>query len=139
MPAERDLVLLYDGLCGFCNGTVRFILARDRTGHMRFASLQGEFAKTVLSRHPELAGVDSLVLLERGVGGSERVLTRSAAALEIAAYLGGVWGWARVLRVVPRGIRDWTYDRFAGVRYRVFGTYDVPPAPKPAVRERFLP
>src|SRR6185436_14356621 len=57
-------VLLYDGLCGFCNGTVQFVLARDRRGVMRFATLQGEFARGIVARHPELAGVDSLILVE---------------------------------------------------------------------------
>jgi predicted DCC family thiol-disulfide oxidoreductase YuxK len=135
---DRDLVLLYDGLCGFCNGTVRFILARDRSGPMRFAPLQGEFARGVLARHPEVAGVDSLLLLERRADG-ERVYVRSAAALEVAAYLGGAWRAVGLLRVVPAFIRDRLYDVFARFRYRWFGRYQACPVPEPGVRERFLP
>ena len=131
--------MLYDGLCGFCNGTVRFILARDARGTMRFAPLQGELARGVLARHPELAGVDSLVLVERdAVGGRERVWVRSGSVLEIARYLGGGWQVAGALRLVPRALRDWGYDLFARFRYRLFGRFDSCPVPEPAARERFL-
>jgi predicted DCC family thiol-disulfide oxidoreductase YuxK len=61
-------VLLYDGLCRFCNGTVRFVLAHDRRGALRFAALQGVFARQVLSRHPEFANIDSLILIDRDAG-----------------------------------------------------------------------
>ena len=138
-------MLLYDGFCGFCNGTVRFILARDRAGTMRFAPLDGDFARAVLARHPALAGVDSLVLVEReergegtGESGAERVSVRSEAVLRIAEYLGGGWVIAAVLRVVPRPLRDWGYDLFARVRYRLFGRLPTCPVPPLAVRARFL-
>lgn len=138
MPADRDLVLLYDGRCGFCNGTVRFILARDAGGAMKFAPLQGTFARDVLARHPELAGVDSIVVVEREAGSGERVFTRSEAALAIARYLGGRWRFMEILRLVPRIVRDWAYDRFARVRYRLFGRHDSSRSPKPKDHERFL-
>ena len=138
MGADPELVLLYDGLCGFCNGTVRFILARDRAGRMKFAPLQGEFAKAARARHPELAHVDSFVLVARGAGSEERVFTRSEATFAIARYLGWPWRLMVVLRVAPSFLRDWGYDRFAQARYRVFGRYDSCPVPDPAVSKRFL-
>lgn len=135
---SRDLVLLYDGLCGFCNGTVQFILARDHGGSMRFAPLQGDFARETFARHPDLRGIDSLVLVERGATpADERVLVRSEAVLGIADYLGGAWRAARALRLVPRALRDWGYDLFARFRYRLFGRYDACPVPSPEVRARF--
>src|SRR5438105_192097 len=110
-------VLLYDGLCAFCNGAVRHVLARDRTGRIRFAPLQGAFARDVLARHPELRGVDSLMLVERDASGEEHVWTRSEAALRIARRLGGAWRGAAVLRLIPRVVRDAAYDLFARFRY----------------------
>jgi len=138
-PLGSDPILLYDGHCGFCNGTVQFILARDPNGRMRFAPLQGEFAQRVITQHPELRGVDSLILVEReGQGGPERVTVRSKAVLAIARYLGGWWRTAAVLGLVPRPVRDWVYDAFARHRYRCFGRYDRCPAPRAEVRSRFL-
>jgi predicted DCC family thiol-disulfide oxidoreductase YuxK len=140
MPAHaaRSLVLLYDGLCGFCDGTVRFILARDPRGPMRFAALQGEFAHHVLSRHPGIAGIDSLVVVENAGAADERVLVRSDAVLRIASYLGGPLRLARVWRIVPRPVRDAAYSLFARFRYRIFGRYDACPIPSAEVRARFI-
>lgn len=132
-------VLLYDGLCGFCDWTVQFVLRRDRRGSMRFATLQGGFAREVIARHPELAGVDSLILVERDPAtGQERVSARSTGALRVAKYLGGAWHLTQAFYLVPRFLRDWAYDVFARHRYRVFGRYDTCPLPSPEDRERFL-
>ena len=136
--AHPSPVLLYDGLCGFCDGTVQFILQHDRRGALRFATLQGDFARGVIERHPELAGVDSLVLVERGTSGEERIYVRSEGALQVATYLGGAWTLARGLRIVPRFLRDLVYDGFARVRYRVFGRYDACPIPSAEQRARFI-
>ena len=137
LTRERP-VLLYDGVCGFCDSTVQFIIKRDRRGEMRFAPLQGEFAGQVLRRHPELNGVDSLILVERAGTGAEVVSARSEAVVRIGEYLGGGWSAARLLRVVPRFLRDAVYDLFARFRYRLFGRMDACPIPSPAVRARFI-
>jgi predicted DCC family thiol-disulfide oxidoreductase YuxK len=132
-------VLLYDGLCGFCDGTVQFILRHDRRGTLKFATLQGEFARGVIARHPELAGVDSLVLVEPDPAtGQENVYVRSTGALRVARYLGGAWHLTRATAIVPRFLRDWAYDAFARIRYRVFGRYDRCPIPTPDQRARFI-
>src|SRR5215212_663883 len=102
-------VLLYDGLCGFCDGTVQFILRHDRKQVLRFATLQGDFARQVIARHPELAGVDSLILVDHDDSGTERVQVRSSGALAVARYLGGPWHLARATAIVPRFIRDLAY------------------------------
>jgi predicted DCC family thiol-disulfide oxidoreductase YuxK len=139
-PAPEPPVLLFDGLCGFCDHAVQFVLARDRHARLRFAPLQGEFARGVLARHPELAGVDSLVLVERDAAtGEERTFVRTDGALRVAHHLGGAWRLTALLRVVPRGLRDLAYDAFARVRYRVFGRHDACRLPAPGQRARFLP
>jgi predicted DCC family thiol-disulfide oxidoreductase YuxK len=134
---ESAPVLLYDGVCGFCNHTVQMILDRDRRGEMRFAALQSDYGQSVVARHPELAGVDSVVLVERGPGG-ERVHVRSEAALRVAAYLGGAWKIFLAARVVPAPVRDFFYNLFARYRYRFFGKYDTCMLPPPEVRSRFM-
>ena len=132
-------VLLYDGLCGFCDGAVQFILRHDRRGTLKFATLQSDFARAVVARHPEIADVDSLVLVERdGEADWENVYVRSEGALRVARYLGGWWHMTRVVAVAPRFLRDWAYDAFARVRYRVFGRHDTCPIPTPEQRARFI-
>lgn len=136
--ADPSVILLYDGLCGFCDRTVCFLLRRDPDGAMKFAPLQGETAADIMSRHPWLKEVDSLVLVTRDRDG-ESVSVRSEAVLGIAGYLGGPWRLARAFRLVPRRLRDIAYAQFARRRYRWFRRLDACRLPRPEERARFLP
>jgi predicted DCC family thiol-disulfide oxidoreductase YuxK len=131
------MVLLYDGVCGFCNRSVQTIIRYDRRREMKFAALQSEYGKSVVARHPELQNVDSLVLVER-LNGEEKISTHSTGALRVARYLGGAWKLFLVACVVPRPVRDVFYNLFARYRYRLFGKYESCPIPSPEIRGRFL-
>lgn len=112
-------VLVYDGDCGFCTRSVRFLLERDRKGQLRFASRSGDFGAAVRVRHPQLREVESLLWLEPSAGG-ERVLIYSDAVLAAAAYLGGIWKLlAQLGGLVPRVVRDPVYRAIAKVRQRI--------------------
>ena len=136
MPEQP--VVLYDGVCGFCNHAVQFLLSVDRREELRFAALEGDFAHDVIGRHPELAGVDSVVYVENPGTKRERVLVRSDAALRVITHADRPWRWLKVARAIPRPVRDRLYDGFAAIRYRVFGKLDTCPLPSPEVRARFL-
>jgi predicted DCC family thiol-disulfide oxidoreductase YuxK len=131
-------VLLYDGLCGFCNTTVQFILGHETSHSLTFAPLQGTFAAGVMERHPELRSVDSLVWVARE-GAGEQVKVRSSAALQVAWYMGGFWRLVMILWLVPKPLRDFAYDQFAQRRFKLFGRYGSCPVPSKTVRARFLP
>lgn len=131
-------MLLYDGVCGFCNWAVRTVLRFDRRGALRFAPLQGDFAQTIVARHPAIANVDSVVFVDEPGRPGERVAVRSDAALRVADYLGGPWKALNAARLLPRPLRDRLYDGFAAIRYRIFGRYDACPIPPPEVRIRFV-
>lgn len=135
---EQAPVLLYDGVCALCNGAVKTILRFDKVGTMRFAALDSDYGAAVAARHPELADIDSLVVVDDPGGPAERVHVRSDGYLRILTYLGGPWRLLRVIAVLPRPVRDWCYDLVARTRYRIFGKYDTCPLPPPAVRTRFL-
>lgn len=139
-------LLLYDGTCGFCASSVQWVLRRDRRGTLRFAALQGETARPILARHPELAGVDSVVWVEGGLEGREAreareiVLVRSEAAMAVGRYLGGGWSVvAQLAALVPRGVRDWAYDLIARHRHKLTRNGPECLVPTPEERARFLP
>lgn len=130
-------VLLYDGACGFCSAVVQLVLKRDRRGTLRFAALQGGYARGLFARHPELEGVDSLMWAEPSALG-ERVFVRSEAGLRLARYLAGPWHLALALWLLPRALRDSVYDVVARHRHRLGGPADTCFVPSPAARARFL-
>lgn len=131
--ADGEAILLYDGVCGLCDRFVQFVLRHDRHGTLKFATLQGPYGEGARSSLPGLADVDSLILVT-----PSGAYVRSAAALEVVRYLGGMWAALLVFYAVPRVLRDWVYDQVAKRRYRMFGRYDTCRIPEPATRARFL-
>ena len=133
-------LILYDGVCGLCNRGVRFVLKRDRNGLFRFAPLQSSASRKILSQYGvEPDALDTFYVVVDLGKASERLLSRSAAALHIAARLGGAWKLAAAaLRILPSGMRDRLYDLVARHRYRFFGKYQTCPLPEARYRERFI-
>lgn len=139
-------VLFYDGICGFCAASVRFVLRHDRKGTLFFAPLQGTLGARILSRHPELAAVDSMIWLDPADsvrGTLEQVSIRSTAALKVVRYLGGWWRLLLVGCLVPRPVRDALYAWVARHRHRMRrgerdGDGDQCEIPDESVRKRFL-
>lgn len=135
-----ELLVLYDGVCGLCNGAVRFLLKADRKEKLRFAPLQGETAGNIRQRHGEVSdALDSIVLVKGLNTPSETILLASEAVLDICRELGGGWQLLSVFRIFPGRIRDVLYDFIANHRYQWFGKYDACPVPEPQVRDRFFP
>jgi predicted DCC family thiol-disulfide oxidoreductase YuxK len=138
LPADA-LVVLYDGVCGFCNGVVRFLLPRDRQGRIWFAPLQSALAAEVLARHGRAPTPMDTMYLITGLGlPQERLTSKSDAALATLAALGPPWRLLSWLRILPRALRDLGYDAIARVRYQLFGKHDQCPIPPPEHRKRFL-
>jgi len=138
-PAGVD-ILFYDGLCGLCNGVVRFLLGRDRADRFRYASLQSEFARATLAGYGEDAGQLSTVFLIQNFGLPEqRLVRRSRAALGAMRRLGGGWTLVAILlSAVPPILLDAGYRLVARGRYALFGRYDSCPIPAPQHRHLFL-
>lgn len=126
-------IVLFDGVCNFCNGAVNFIIRHDAEREFKFAPLESGIGSEMRAKFGIGDDVDSIVLIE-----GDRAYLHSSAALRIAKKLGGVYSLAYIFVVVPEGIRDWFYKLFAGYRYRLFGRKDVCMMPTPDVRERFL-
>jgi len=137
---NEPMIVFYDGLCGFCDRTVQFILQRDRHDRFRFAALQGDLATQTLPRHGKDPSELHTVYLMLGSGTEhEQVLQKSDAAVQIGKVIGGMPGfWMTLVGILPRSIRDWGYDRVARSRYRLFGKLDACRIPAPADRAKFL-
>lgn len=130
-------IVLFDGVCNFCDSAVNFIIKRDPSGYFRYTPLQSEQGAE-LSKNFALVGrtedaIDSVILIE-----DEKVYTHSTAALRIARRLSGMWPMLYGFIVLPATIRDAVYKLFARYRYRFFGKKDQCMMPTPEIRARFL-
>ena len=128
-------ILLFDGHCNLCNAWVRFIIKRDSSKIIRFASLQSTVGRQMLEVHKiDTNYIDSLVLFEE-----ERYFVSSTAALKVLAYLSGWERYFQFLVLVPRPFRDIVYRLVANNRYKWFGRREKCMIPTPELIDRFLP
>ena len=131
---NRHAIILFDGVCNFCNGSVNFIIARDPRNYFKFAPLQSETGQRLLRENGlENKGIDSVVLVEDG-----KAYTHSTAALRIASRLDGFWKHFSIFSYVPSFARDFFYKLFARYRYSLFGKQEVCMMPTPDMRARFV-
>jgi predicted DCC family thiol-disulfide oxidoreductase YuxK len=134
MEESAHPILLFDGVCNLCNGSVQFIIRRDPKARFRFASLQSEAGQRYLDElRIDRQAVDSVILIE-----GDRWSKEGDAALRIARLLPGPWKALTVFRLLPRPLRDRLYRLVARNRYRWFGKRESCWLPTPELRGRFL-
>ncbi|MDQ0970914.1 putative DCC family thiol-disulfide oxidoreductase YuxK [Neobacillus niacini] len=126
-------IILFDGVCNFCNSSVQFIIKRDPTGYFKFASLQSETGQQQLEKYGVSKEIDSLIVIEK-----QSVYIKSSAALQISRKLTGFWRFFSILRVFPPVFRDYLYDLVAKNRYNWFGKRDSCMLPTAEMKKRFL-
>jgi predicted DCC family thiol-disulfide oxidoreductase YuxK len=127
-------IILFDGVCNFCNVAVIFIIQQDRNAKFNFASLQSTFGQEKLKQFGLSSDeLSTIVLLNKG-----RIFTKSSAALEIARHLDGLWPLFSLFKIVPSRVRDFAYDFIARNRYRWFGKREACMIPTPKLKSRFL-
>lgn len=133
--AIPDHVVLYDGVCGLCSKTVRWLMKRDVRGALWFAPLQGDTAAALRQRHPEIPQeLETVVYVSEG-----RVFMRSKVFLHAARHLTRPWRWLYGFRWLPAFLLDLLYRFIARIRYRVWGKFDTCQLPSTAERARLLP
>lgn len=128
-----ERIILFDGVCNLCNGSVQFIINRDPKGKFKFASLQSEVGKQLLRKYAVREDVNSIVFIEGG-----KCYIQSEAVLRVAKNLAGAWKLLHIFLLIPRPIRDFFYHLIANNRYRWFGARENCMLPTPGLQERFL-
>jgi len=127
-------VILFDGVCNFCNYWVNFVLARDKNDYFRFAALQSDAGQELLKKFDlNKASYDNIILID-----NENHFTKSTAALMIAGKLRSVVKLFYPFIFLPKFFRDYFYNLIAKNRYKFFGKIDVCRIPTEAEREKFF-
>ena len=131
---DQHAVILFDGVCNFCNSSVQFVIKRDSKRYFRYAPLQSEFGQTQLKRYGlPLESFGSFILIE-----DDKAYTRSTAALRVARKLSGAWPVLYGCIVIPAFLRNMVYEFVAQNRYRWFGKRDACMIPTAEQRALFL-
>lgn len=132
---ENKKIILFDGVCNFCNASVRFIMKRDKKDVFRFASLESELGqKLTKERGIDRSVIDSIIMINPG----DAYYVKSTAALEISKELSGLYPALSLFLVLPEGFRNFVYDFVARNRYKWFGKSETCPMPTQEEQSKFL-
>ena len=132
--SQNKKIILFDGVCNFCNFWVNFIIDRDKKDVFRFAPLQSDFAKEKLEKFKiDNLKLESVILIE-----DEKMYSKSTAALMIAKELSGPVKILFPLIVFPKFLRDFIYDLVARYRYKIFGKREICRIPTEEEKSKFL-
>jgi predicted DCC family thiol-disulfide oxidoreductase YuxK len=127
-------IILFDGVCNFCNRTVNIILKFDQDVHFQFAPSQSTAGINILHQFKlDQKASASVILID-----NEKVYTKTDAVIQIATHLKG---WPRLfsfIKFIPRPICDFAYDLVAKNRYALFGKRETCRIPEESIRHRFL-
>lgn len=130
---DLNEIILFDGVCNFCQGSVKFIMKHEKNQSLKFASLQSEIGQKLLNQYQVPKETDSIVFIKNG-----KAYIKSTAALKISTYLSFPLYLLVVFIIIPAFIRNFVYDIIAKNRYKWFGKQDACMLPSPEVRARFL-
>ena len=133
IPTNKQLIL-FDGVCNFCNDTVNKIINADKNNVFVFAPLQSDFGKEVLTYLGINKEIDSIVLYHPGFA----YYLESDAALEIAKQLSGFYPLLQIGKIVPKALRNTIYKYIAKNRYKWYGKKESCWIPTPELKSKFL-
>ena len=121
---ENQYIVIFDGVCNFCNGAVKFIIT----------PMQTQLAQNLMQKHQVYnVGIDTFLLIK-----NEQCYVFSTAALEISKDLKGLWFLFNVFRILPAAFRDYFYKLFARNRYQLFGRQQSCMVPADEVKSKFI-
>lgn len=127
-------IILFDGVCNFCNNAVNFVIKRDKKASIHFAPLQSEIGRQLLIKYQLPTNtMNTFIFIESG-----KAYMKSTAALKVCRYLNGLWPLSYSFIIVPKFFRDGIYNWIAKNRYKWFGIKQECMIPTPDVRSRFL-
>ena len=131
---QTPWLILFDGVCGWCTGWVRFLIKFDPDKRFQFSPLQSALGQHMLNKYDLVpAGLSTFVVIT-----SDGYLTKSTAALHLMHRLGGMWRIVYIFILIPQFFRDWVYDLIARYRYQLRGTLTACYRPPQEYEDRFL-
>ena len=117
-------ILFVDGDCVLCRRLSRLVVDADAAGRLRVAPLDGVTARRLLSLADRTQG-DWVVLVE-----GPRTMRAADAVVRTLGLMGGrFWVMGRVMRLLPRPLRDAAYRFVARRRRAWFGRVESCPLP----------
>jgi predicted DCC family thiol-disulfide oxidoreductase YuxK len=134
LPVITGNLIVFDGVCVFCNGFVRFVLRHDRLQEFKFLTAQSAKGEALYAQLGLKHGDYDTNLVF--IGG--KLFEKLDAFLAVMQQLGWPWRVVYPLKYLPLSLKNWLYDRIARNRYWLFGRYEACIVPDAGIKSRFL-
>lgn len=115
LPRDMPDLIVFDSDCIICSGFARFVARHDKSARFRFVSATSALGR----RHYAALGLDPDLMETNIVVIAGRAHLKMASFTAVMGALGWPWRLLTALRILPRPIADWLYDRIARNRYRI--------------------
>jgi predicted DCC family thiol-disulfide oxidoreductase YuxK len=130
---ENHKIILFDGVCNFCNRMVNFAIRNDKKAKLKFAALQSDAGQRLTKDFAIPPTADTIVFIEKG-----KAYTYANASIRICKYLDWPAKLLYAFIIVPSFISQPFYKWIARNRYKWFGKKEECMVPTAEVRERFI-
>tara|TARA_B100001250_G_scaffold357133_1_gene332665 strand:+ start:250 stop:669 length:420 start_codon:yes stop_codon:yes gene_type:complete len=131
---ENKLIILFDGICNLCIGSIQFIIKKDSKDIFRLASIQSEVGQKIIKKYSiDIVKKDSIILIN-----GNNITYQSTAIFSILYKLNTFWRILLIFYILPYPIRDYIYSLVAKSRYSLFGKQNTCIAPNKNIKSKFL-
>lgn len=130
---EHHIIIIFDGVCGFCDASIQFILDQKPSKEVRFVSFQSETGQQLMGQFGIEINLDTIILIENGI-----ISQKSKAFLSILKHVESPYRFVSYLTVIPSVISNVFYDIIAKYRYKIMGKVEQCRLLTPTERQFFL-
>lgn len=111
---QENVIVIYDGMCGFCDSSIQFILDNKPSEKLRFVAFQSDIGQSLVKNLKIEATLDSIIIIE-----NKKYFKKSKAFFKILKYVNSPFGYLKYLNFIPSKITDFGYDSIAKYRYKL--------------------
>lgn len=127
-------IFLFDSVCVLCDSAVQYVLKHELNSDMIFISIQSTKGRELALEHNiDPNNPETFIFFENG-----NPHFKSDGVIALSRHLGGIVRLIRFGKYIPKPVRDWSYEKVAKNRYKIFGKTDECILPNADSRHRFI-
>jgi len=126
-------IMFFDGDCVFCSEVFKSMIHWDKEEKYRFGTLQSPACNALRNELNIEEDLDSVLLLVNG-----QMKIKSDVGIHMLNVMPWYYFPFQLIKLFPKSLRDWAYDVFARLRYRLFGQEEQCIIPTPEIKQRFV-
>ena len=134
MNIQHKHIILYDGVCCLCQGTVRLVIKYDKQNKFKFAALQSDIGQQLSGKYNlDPTSLDTMIYIQHN-----KTFQKSDGTLQVLKQLPYPVKMLSWFLIFPKTLRNWCYNFIGKHRYKWFGKTEQCLVPSDKDKERFI-